>query len=129
MPEVGDPQPGGFRKKGPDTSKKAALNPVNMKRWGIQKVRLLEAFKDFGEMIPEEAGRLTGIGDYNDKRRSSDLVKDGLLEVTGRKEKSSFNHDCSVLRITQLGIDALADYHSTLADYHSRKPPSVPAEY
>jgi hypothetical protein len=73
-----------------------------MIRWGTQRYKLLLMFQGRPGLTPDEAGERAGVEGYNQRRRCSELVSDGLLEPTGATRDGQ-----RVLCITPAGTRAL----------------------
>jgi hypothetical protein len=102
-PDPQEPRPGAFHKDDPETSKAAATDPANMVRWGTQRYKILLVFMGRSAgLTPDAVGAITGIGDYNHRRRCSELQRDGYLSPTGEVRDG-----CRVLKITPAGERAL----------------------
>jgi hypothetical protein len=104
-PLVTDPVPGRIHHDDPITSFLAANKPANMMRFGTQRHKVLVAFGDVDPegLTSEEAGKVTNLGNYNDRRRCSELLKDGLLARNGELRDSHTGDPMHVLVITELG--------------------------
>ena len=100
-----DPEPGGFHRDDPETSKQAALDPKNMLVWGTQRYVLLLTFLGrHSGLTADTAGELAGVGNYSQRRRCSELEKAGFLEPTGAVTEGK-----RILRITLKGEAALRE--------------------
>ncbi len=98
-----EPTPGGVHTGDPKTSHEAAHKPSNMMRWGTQRHQLLLAFSGrSGGLTADRAGELAGVGEYNQRRRCSELIAGGLLEDSGAVSDGQ-----RILRITSQGEAAL----------------------
>lgn len=87
----------------PATSHHAAANPQYRLRWDSQRYRLLAEFSRGAHLTAEEAGRRADVGFYNERRRTSELKQQGLIEPTGKTRRNASGADAEVYRITPLG--------------------------
>jgi hypothetical protein len=80
-----------------------------MLRWGSQRHTLLLVFLGRPNgLTPDRAGNLANVSNYNQRRRCSELERDGFLEPTGGLEAPFGTGDYQrVLRITPKGHAAL----------------------
>ena len=98
--------PGLSHRDDPITSHEAGHKPDNVVRWGSQRYLLLEQFRT-ADLTDEEAGRRAGIGDYNERRRCSDLRRMGLIAPTAATRPTRTGSEAMVCTITDAGSRAL----------------------
>ena len=112
------PAPGGVRRTDPQTSRDVANDPALRVAWQSERHRLLVAF-DSDEAVSVDgltderaAGIANRTGKYIDPthestRRCSEMLKDGLLELTGERRPKKSGRASRVKRITPAGRAAV----------------------
>jgi hypothetical protein len=121
--DVTSPIPGGVRRTDPQTSRDVANDPALRVAWQSERHRLLVAFDS------DEAASVDGLTDeraaeianrtgryidptHESTRRCSEMLKDGLLELTGEKRPKKSGRASRVKRITSAGRLALREVRS-----------------
>jgi hypothetical protein len=121
--DVPSPTIGGVRHTDPQTSRDVANDPALRVAWQSERHRLLVAFDS------EEAVRVNGLTDeraaeianrmgkyidptHESTRRCSEMLKDGLLELTGETRPKRSGRASRVKRITSEGRLTLREVRS-----------------
>lgn len=105
--DVAQAVPGKARRRGPETSKKAARTRVCTITWGSHRARLLIAFQEHGSLTDPQAAAYAKIDRVAATRRLSEMRSARLILPTGQKRKTSSDVEAMVCGITDEGRKAL----------------------